>query len=350
MASVNIESLIRQNIKKLKPYSSARSEFRGNAEVFLDANENSYGSPLDVNYSRYPDPLQWKLKQEISKIKGIPPQNIFIGNGSDEVIDIAFRIFCEPAKDNVIICPPTYGMYKVCANINNVAVKEVLLTNDFQLDVDGVLSAIDNHTKLLFLCSPNNPTGNNLRRKDIEYLIKNFKGIVVIDEAYINFSSQKPFLQELTKYENLIIMHTLSKAWGLAGLRLGLGFASELIIDYFNKVKPPYNINGSSQLLGLQALEKINEVNNNIKTIVSQRNFLEQELKQFDFIKKIYPSDANFILLKVSDADRLYQHLLMNRIIVRNRNSEPLCENCIRVTIGTQSENEKLLNSLKNYE
>jgi len=350
MASVNIESLIRQNIKKLKPYSSARSEFRGNAEVFLDANENSYGSPLDVNYSRYPDPLQWKLKQEISKIKGIPPQNIFIGNGSDEVIDIAFRIFCEPAKDNVIICPPTYGMYKVCANINNVAVKEVLLTNDFQLDVDGVLSAIDDHTKLLFLCSPNNPTGNNLRREDIEYLIKNFKGIVVIDEAYINFSSQKPFLQELTQYENLIIMHTLSKAWGLAGLRLGLGFASELIIDYFNKVKPPYNINGSSQLLGLQALEKINEVNNNIKTIVSQRNFLEQELKQFDFIKKIYPSDANFILLKVSDADRLYQHLLMNRIIVRNRNSEPLCENCIRVTIGTQSENEKLLNSLKNYE
>jgi len=350
MASVNIESLIRQNIKKLKPYSSARSEFRGNAEVFLDANENSYGSPLDVNYSRYPDPLQWKLKQEISKIKGIPPQNIFIGNGSDEVIDIAFRIFCEPAKDNVIICPPTYGMYKVCANINNVAVKEVVLTNDFQLDVDGVLSAIDDHTKLLFLCSPNNPTGNNLRREDIEYLIKNFKGIVVIDEAYINFSSQKPFLQELTQYENLIIMHTLSKAWGLAGLRLGLGFASELIIDYFNKVKPPYNINGSSQLLGLQALEKINEVNNNIKTIVSQRNFLEQELKQFDFIKKIYPSDANFILLKVSDADRLYQHLLMNRIIVRNRNSEPLCENCIRVTIGTQSENEKLLNSLKNYE
>jgi histidinol-phosphate aminotransferase len=350
MANANIESLIRQNIKKLRPYSSARSEFRGNAEIFLDANENSYGSPLDVNYSRYPDPLQWKLKQEISKIKGIPPQNIFIGNGSDEVIDIAFRIFCEPGKDNVIICPPTYGMYKVCANINDVAVKEVLLTNDFQLDVEGVISAIDSNTKLLFLCSPNNPTGNNLRREDIEYLIKNFKGVVVIDEAYINFSRQKPFLQELTKYENLIIMHTLSKAWGLAGLRLGFGFASELIIDYFNKVKPPYNINGSSQLLGLQALEKINEVNNNIKTIVSQRNFLEQELKQFDFIKKIYPSDANFILLKVSDADRLYQHLLMNRIIVRNRSSEPLCENCIRVTIGTQSENEKLLNSLKNYE
>ncbi|MEO8822076.1 MAG: histidinol-phosphate transaminase [Ginsengibacter sp.] len=350
MKEINIESLVRDNIKELKPYSSARSEFRGNADVFLDANENSYGSPLDEDFNRYPDPLQWKLKQELSKIKGVPPQNIFIGNGSDEVIDIAFRIFCEPGKDNVIICPPTYGMYKVCANINSVEVKEVLLTKDFQLDVQGVLSAINQNTKLLFICSPNNPTGNNFQRNDIEFLLNNFSGIVIIDEAYINFSSQKPFLQELTQYKNIIIMHTLSKAWGLAGLRLGLGFASELIIDLFNKVKPPYNINGSSQLLGIKALERISEVNSNIKTTVEQRKFLESELKQFNFVKIIYPSDANFILVKVDDADKLYHYLLMNRIIVRNRSNEALCENCIRITIGTQNENEKLLKALKNYE
>ncbi len=350
MERLNLNDLVRENIKKLKPYSSARSEFRGNAEVFLDANENSYGSPLDENFNRYPDPLQWKLKQEISKIKGVPPQNIFIGNGSDEVIDIAFRIFCEPGKDNVIICPPTYGMYKVCANINDVEAKEVLLTKDFQLDVEGVLAAIDSHTKLLFICSPNNPTGNNFNRLDIEFLLNNFPGIVLIDEAYINFSRQKPFLQELTEYENLIVMHTLSKAWGLAALRLGLGFASEVLIDLFNKVKPPYNINGSSQQLGIKALEQINEVNENIRNTVAQRGLLEQELKQFDFIKIIYPSDSNFILVKVIDADKLYQYLLLQGIIVRNRSNEPLCDNCIRITVGTQSENEKLLNALKNYE
>jgi histidinol-phosphate aminotransferase len=350
MKEINIESLVRENIQNLKPYSSARSEFRGTADVFLDANENSYGSPLDEEFNRYPDPLQWKLKQAISKIKGVPPQNIFIGNGSDEIIDIAFRIFCEPKIDNVIICPPTYGMYKVCGNINAVDVKEVLLTKDFQLDVPGILSATDQNTKLLFICSPNNPTGNNFDRNNIGFLLNNFKGIVVIDEAYINFSSQKPFLQELTRYKNLIVMHTMSKAWGLAGLRLGLGFASEMIIDLFNKVKPPYNINGSSQLLGIKALERISEVNSNIKTIVEQRNLLEKELKNFDFVKQIYPSDANFILVKVDDANKLYQYLLMNRIIVRNRSNEPLCKDCVRITVGTPPENEKLLNALKNYE
>jgi histidinol-phosphate aminotransferase len=350
MERLNLDDLVRENIKKLKPYSSARSEYTGNADVFLDANENSYGSPLDENFNRYPDPLQWKLKQEISKIKGVLPQNIFVGNGSDEVIDIAFRIFCEPGKDNVIICPPTYGMYKVCANINAVDVKEVLLTQDFQLDVEGILSAIDEHTKLLFICSPNNPTGNNFNRLTIELLLNNFRGIVLIDEAYINFSRQKPFLQELTEYENLIVMHTLSKAWGLAALRLGLGFASEVIIDLFNKVKPPYNINGSSQQLGIKALENINEVNTNIKNTVEQRNFLEEELKEFDFVKTIHPSDSNFILVKVTDADKLYQYLLLHGIIVRNRSNEPLCNNCIRITVGTQTENEKLLNALNNYE
>ena len=230
MEKFDIENLVRENIKKLKPYSSARSEYRGNAEVFMDANENAYGSPVVESFNRYPDPLQWQLKQQISKIKGIPPQNIFVGNGSDEVIDLAFRIFCEPKKDNVIVCPPTYGMYKVCANINDVEVREVLLTENFQLDAPGILSSVDENSKLLFICSPNNPTGNDLDRLDIESLLNNFPGMVIIDEAYINFSMQKSFIRELTEYENLIVMQTLSKAWGLAGLRLGLAFASEKLI------------------------------------------------------------------------------------------------------------------------
>jgi histidinol-phosphate aminotransferase len=359
MEKFNLENLIRENIKKLKPYSSARSEYRGTAEVFLDANENSYGSPVVLTVPgekeraeklhRYPDPLQWQLKKELSKIKGVPPQNIFIGNGSDEVIDIAFRIFCEPGQDNVIVCPPTYGMYKVCADINDVEAKEVLLTDDFQLDVEKILAAIDKNTKLIFICSPNNPTGNNMNRLDIEVLLNNFSGIVVIDEAYINFSKQKPFLRELTEYENLIVMHTLSKAWGLAALRLGLGFASEKIIDLFNKVKPPYNINQSSQQLGLHALLNIKEVNTNTKNSVEQREWLSHELRKFKFVKKIFPSDANFILVKVDDADKLYHYLLLQRIIVRNRTKEPLCENCIRITVGIPEENKKLIKALENY-
>ena len=350
MEKFDIDKIVRQNIEKLKPYSSARSEYRGEAEVFMDANENAYGSPLDENYNRYPDPLQWALKKELSKIKGVPPQNIFIGNGSDEVIDIAFRIFCNPGQDNVIICPPTYGMYKVCADINDVEAKEVLLTEDFQLNVQEVLNAVDANTKLLFICSPNNPTGNDMNRMDIELLLNNFPGIVLIDEAYINFSRQKTFIQELTEYKNLIVMQTLSKAWGLAALRLGLGFASEKIIDLFNRVKPPYNVNLSSQQLGIKALANIKEVNANIINTIQQRNWVHDQLQQFNFVQIIYTSDANFILVKVDDADKLYQYLLLNRIIVRNRSREPLCNNCIRITIGTKQENEKLINTLKSYE
>ena len=350
MEKFDIDKIVRQNIEKLKPYSSARSEYRGEAEVFMDANENAYGSPLDENYNRYPDPLQWALKKELSKIKGVPPQNIFIGNGSDEVIDIAFRIFCNPGQDNVIICPPTYGMYKVCADINDVEAKEVLLTEDFQLNVQEVLNAVDANTKLLFICSPNNPTGNDMNRMDIELLLNNFPGIVLIDEAYINFSRQKTFIQELTEYENLIVMQTLSKAWGLAALRLGLGFASEKIIDLFNRVKPPYNVNLSSQQLGIKALANIKEVNANIINTIQQRNWVHDQLQQFNFVQIIYTSDANFILVKVDDADKLYQYLLLNRIIVRNRSREPRCNNCIRITIGTKQENEKLINTLKSYE
>jgi len=350
MKNFNLDNLVRDNIKNLQPYSSARTEYSGEASIFLDANENSYGSPLDENYNRYPDPLQWKLKQDLSKIKGIPAQNIFIGNGSDEVIDLAFRIFCEPGKSNIITCPPTYGMYKVCANINDVRVKEINLTEDFQLDVERILESIDSNTRLLFTCSPNNPTGNNMNRMDIELLINNFPGIVIIDEAYINYSKQKTFLQELTEYENLIVMQTLSKAWGLAALRLGLAFASGKIIELFNKVKPPYNINLSSQQLGIKALSGIEKVNANIKNTVEQRTFLQKELSQFNFIQKIYPSDANFLLIKTDDADKIYKYLSGKEIIVRNRSKEPLCENCIRITVGTPEENESLIEALKKYE
>jgi len=346
----NLDRLIRENIKNLKPYSSARHEFTGKASVFLDANENAYGSPLAEKFNRYPDPLQWQLKFQLARIKGVPAENIFIGNGSDEVIDLAYRVFCNPGKDNVIICPPTYGMYEVSANINDVAIKKVNLTKDFQLDVDGILDAVDLNTKLLFICSPNNPTGNNMRRDDVEVLLNNFSGIIVIDEAYINYSKQKTFTQELTEYPNLIVMQTLSKAWGLAALRLGLCYASMDIIDIFNKVKPPYNINEASQQLGLEALQDADMVNNWIKESVQQKEMVSKSLSQFSFVEKIYPSDANFILIKVKDANNVYDYLSSNEVIVRNRSKEAHCENCLRITIGTPGENTQLINLFKSYQ
>lgn len=346
----NLDKLVRENIKDLKPYSSARHEFTGKASVFLDANENAYGSPLVEKFNRYPDPLQWQLKFQLARIKGVPAENIFIGNGSDEVIDLAYRIFCSPGKDNAIICPPTYGMYEVSANINDVAIKKVNLTKDFQLDADGILDAVDTNTKLLFICSPNNPTGNNMKRDDIEILLNNFTGIIIIDEAYINYSKQKTFIQELTEYPNLIVMQTLSKAWGLAALRLGLCYASIDIIDLYNKVKPPYNINEASQQLGLEALNDTNTVNNWIKEVVEQKEILIKTLSQFSFVEKIYSSDANFILVKVKNANQLYDHLSSNEVIVRNRSKEVHCENCLRITIGTPNENQTLINLLSNYE
>jgi histidinol-phosphate aminotransferase len=346
----NVEHLVRDNIKKLIPYSSARHEFNGEASVFLDANENSFGSPLNQNFNRYPDPLQWQLKSSLSTIKGVPEENIFIGNGSDEVIDLAYRIFCEPGKDNVIICPPTYGMYEVSANINDVIIRKVGLFPSFQLDVIGIMNAADERTKLLFICSPNNPTGNNMSRLDVEWLLNNFQGMVIIDEAYINYSRQKTFIQELTEYPNLIVMQTLSKAWGLAGLRLGLCFASDFIISLFNKVKPPYNINDSSQQLALLALQNTSQINDWIKKIVEERKKLVGLLVKFSFVEKVYDSDANFILVKVKDAGSLYQHLSQQKIIVRNRSKEPGCANCLRITIGTPEQNELLLNALFTYE
>ena len=353
----NLQNLVRENIRNLKPYSSARHEFTGKASVFLDANENAYGSPLPspsgeglgVRFNRYPDPLQWQLKFQLATIKGVPAENICIGNGSDEIIDLAYRIFCNPAKDNVIICPPTYGMYAVNAGINDVEIRKVNLTKDFQLDVEGIINATDSETKLLFICSPNNPTGNNMNRADVEILLNNFPGIVIIDEAYINYSKQKTFIQELMEYPNLVVMQTLSKAWGLAALRLGLCFASLDIIDLFNKVKPPYNINEASQQMALEALQNTEQVNAWIKETVQQKDKLINELGNFSFIKNIYPSDANFILVKVDDADLLYQFLAANEIVVRNRSKETGCENCLRISIGTKEENEILINKMRQY-
>ncbi len=352
-----LNNLIRDNIKSLKPYSAARHEFTGKASVFLDANENAFGSPgyssfveEGVRFNRYPDPLQWQVKFALANIKGVPAENIFMGNGSDEVIDLAFRIFCEPKNDNVIICPPTYGMYEVSANINDVEVRKINLIKEFELDVEAILNVVDSNTKLIFICSPNNPTGNNMNRSDVETLLNNFNGIIIIDEAYINFSKQKTFIQELTEYPNLIVMQTLSKAWGLAALRLGIAFASMGIINVFNKVKPPYNINDASQRIALAALENTSQVNTWIKEVVEQKEILINYFKQLSFVKHIYPSDANFILIKVDDADKLYNYLATNEIVIRNRNKDVNCENCVRITIGTENENQILLATLKKYE
>ena len=345
-----LDKIIRQNIKNLKPYSSARDEFKGEASVYLDANENAFGSPLPQAYHRYPDPMQYAVKMRLSEIKGVPARNIFLGNGSDEAIDILFRSFCNPGVDNVIIVPPTYGMYEVSANINDVQLKRVNLTEDYQLNLEGIAEAIDKNTKLIFICSPNNPTGNSINREDIETILANFNGIVVVDEAYINFSRQKTFIQELTEYANLVVLQTLSKAWGLAALRVGMAFASEEIIEVFNRVKPPYNINEASQTLALEALQNTEQVNDWIKQTLKERDHLVLTLKNFDFVLDIYPSDANFILVKTTNANSIYDFLVSQGIIVRNRNKVELCEDCLRITVGTPLENEILINTLKSFE
>ena len=345
----DINNIIRENIKNLTPYSSARDEFQGEASVYLDANENAYGSPLDENYNRYPDPLQYNVKKRLSEIKGVPIRNIFLGNGSDEAIDILFRAFCNPGVDNVIIVPPTYGMYQVSANINDVALKRVPLTAEYQLDLEGIAEAIDEHTKLIFICSPNNPTGNSINRDDVETLLANFNGLIVVDEAYINFSRQKTFIQELTEYANLVVLQTLSKAWGLAGLRVGMAFASEEIIEVMNRVKPPYNINEASQQLALKALENVDQVNEWIKETLKERDNLVLALKNFDFVLDIYPSDANFILVKTTDPKAIYNFLVQRGIIVRDRSKVELCEGSLRITVGTPNENNILIKSLQDY-
>lgn len=344
---MDINNLQRENIKNLKPYSTARDEYKGQASVFLDANENGYGSPLDVNFNRYPDPLQLDLKDAISKIKGVPIENTFLGNGSDEAIDLLYRAFCEPGKDNVIILPPTYGMYEVSAGINNVETRKVNLLPNFQLDLEKIAEAIDENTKLIFICSPNNPTGNSIIRTDIETVLANFNGLVIIDEAYINYAKQRTFIQELTEYPNLVILQTFSKAWGLAALRLGMAFAARPVIDILNKVKPPYNINQATQDLALKALENIAQVNEWIKITVAERENLSEELINLPIVKKVHASDANFILIEVIDALKTYDALVNQGIIVRDRSKVTLCEGCLRITIGTPQENEILLAALK---
>lgn len=346
----DINKIVRQNIKKLIPYSSARNEFNGEAGIFLDANENSFGSPAAENFNRYPDPLQLNMKEKISQIKGVPIRNIFVGNGSDEAIDILIRAFCEPNTNNIIICPPTYGMYEVCATINAVEVLKVPLTkDDFQLDTENILKAINPNTKLIFLCCPNNPTGNGIKWSSIKQLLEIFNGIVVIDEAYINFASYRSLITELINYPNLVILQTLSKAWGLAGLRIGMAFASEQIIEVFNKIKPPYNINSASQQLALKALENIDQINNWIKTTVTEREKLKKELDTFSFVEKVYPSEANFLLVKVNNPKNIYNYLAGKNIIVRDRSRIEHCEGCLRITIGQPKENEELISALKNY-
>jgi histidinol-phosphate aminotransferase len=347
--SFDLNKLVRENIKTLKPYSSARSEFSGVAKVFLDANENSFGSPLTKWYNRYPDPLQWELKDKISKIKNIAPENILLGNGSDECIDLLIRAFCDPKKDNLIICPPTYGMYEVYAHINDVTIKEVQLLSNFQLNLEELENAIDASTKMIFFCSPNNPTGNSLDRDDIEMVLNNFDGIVVIDEAYINYSRQRSFIADLKDYPNLVVMQTFSKAWGLAALRLGMNFGSKGIIDILNKIKPPYNINQATQELALKALDHVDDVNAMIKETVKERDILGKGLAEIPFVQKIYPSDANFILVKMTDATDVYNFLKEKGIVVRNRSNVVLCEDCLRITVGTPDENQQLLQVMMSY-
>jgi histidinol-phosphate aminotransferase len=355
--SFDLKYLVRDNIWNLQPYSTARHEFSGNASVMLDANENAIGSPvlLDIDtrremLNRYPDPVQHQLKQRISEIKKIPTENIFIGNGSDEAIDVLFRIFCEPAFDNVITLPPTYGMYGVAAAINNIKVKQAPLTEDFQLNIQGIADAIDDDTKMIFICSPNNPSGNSIARKDIEIILNNFDGIVVVDEAYINYAKQKTLSLELENYPNLVVLQTLSKAWGLAALRVGLAFAGKEIIEIMNNVKYPYNMNLAAQELALRALQNVEQVNTWTRQTIEERSRLDENLRTISFVQKVYPSDANFLLVKMENANEIFKYLQSQGIIVRNRTNMQGCENCLRITVGTNEENKKLLEVLKHFQ
>lgn len=340
-----VQDLVRENIKSLKPYSSARDEFKEFTSdmVFLDANEN----PFLNGVNRYPDPQQIALKIELSKLKEIPINQILLGNGSDEVLDLIFRSFCEPKTDNVLTLPPTYGMYKVLANINNVEEREINLTDDFQPNIEEILNIEDENSKILFLCSPNNPSGNSFSNNSIEILLKTFNGLVVIDEAYIDFSSQKSWLTRLNEFPNLVITQTLSKAYGMAGIRLGICYASSEIIAILNKIKPPYNINELTQQKAIKRVLAKSQVQHEIEIILEERKKLLQQLKSISFIEKIYPTDANFILVKVDDASKRYSQLIEKGIVIRNRTTQPLCENTLRLTIGTKNENKLLMKALR---
>ena len=342
----NLEELTRANIWSLAPYSSARNEYAGReARVFLDANENPYNQP----FNRYPDPLQLELKAAISKVKDVPAANIFLGNGSDEAIDLPYRCFCEPGVDNVVAIEPTYGMYKVCADINAVEYRPVLLDENYQITAEQLLAATDAHTKIIWLCTPNNPTGNCLKREEVIKVIEGFEGLVIVDEAYSDFSSQKTLRSELSKYPNLIVLNTMSKAWGCAAIRLGMAFASEEIIHIFNKVKYPYNVNLLTQQQALEALKDPFEVDNWVKILLQERTRMMDAFSMLPICEKVYPTDANFFLAKMTDATKIYNYLVDKGIIVRNRHRVQLCQNCLRITIGTKTENSELIAALRQY-
>ena len=342
----DINNLVRENVKQLKPYSSARDEFEDfdTADmIFLDANEN----PFENGVNRYPDPQQMSVKAILAKQKNLKTNQILLGNGSDEVLDLLFRAFCEPKKDNVITLPPTYGMYSVLANINAVENKEILLSEDFQPQIEKIMEAVDSTTKIIFLCSPNNPTGNSFSDESVAYLLQNFKGLVVIDEAYIDFSKKESWINELDEYPNLVITQTLSKAYGLAGIRLGICYASAEVISVLNKIKPPYNVNELTQKRALERLRDTDKIKSEIESIITQREELLKVLLNIKFVDKIYSTEANFILVKVNDANKRYAELIAKGIVIRNRTTQPLCDNCLRLTVGTEQENMKLIEVLK---
>ncbi len=342
----SLDKIVRPNIKELEPYSSARDEFKGNQAILLDANENPYNGP----YNRYPDPLHIELKKKIGQLKGLKPGQVFLGNGSDEAIDLVFRIFCEPGQHKMITIDPTYGMYKVCAGVNNVEVKKVKLSPDFQLDAGKMLEAVDDTVKLIMLCSPNNPSSNCLSRDAVIQVIRHFDGMVVLDEAYIDFSPENSFLGDIKNYPNLIVLQTFSKAWGLAGIRLGCAFASEEVVSLFNKIKYPYNVNILTAKKAFEKLDQVQEKDQWVETILKDREELRKVLGSLKMVKKIYPSDANFLLIKVDNARSIYDYLVSRLVIVRDRSKVSLCENCLRVTVGTRAENTLLVSALRDYE
>jgi len=341
-----LEQLTRPNIWRLAPYSSARDEYSGkDAHVFLDANENPYNKP----FNRYPDPLQRELKKEIAKVKRVPEENIFLGNGSDEAIDLPYRIFCRPGIDNVVAIEPTYGMYRVCADTNDVEYRPVMLDDKYQMDADKVLAACDANTKLIWICSPNNPTGNNIDREQIEKVLNGFDGIVIVDEAYSDFSDQRPFRLDLAQYPNIIVLNTFSKAWGCAAIRLGMAFASKEIIALYNKVKYPYNVNMLTQQQATNALSSRKDIEDWVRLLLQERTRMMRAFLDLPICEKVYPSDANFFLAKMSDAQAIYDYLVDKGIIVRNRTRVTLCNECLRITIGTKSENTELLGALRSF-
>ncbi|MGE5420239.1 MAG: histidinol-phosphate transaminase, partial [Chloroflexota bacterium] len=339
----DLNAIVRQNVLKLTPYSCARDEFQGSEGIFLDANENPYGT-----LNRYPDPYQKELKKKIAEVKGIPVKNIFLGNGSDEVIDLCYRVFCNPGMDKAMIFPPTYGMYEVSAAVNDVDVVRIPLTNDFQINVDAAQRNFDDRKlKLIFICSPNNPTGNAMKNSDVELIVSRFSGVVVIDEAYSDFSDKQSFAGLVDKYNNVIVMKTFSKALGLAAARVGMALTTPEIVSFFNKIKPPYNVSTINQKAALARLDQREETISLVKEIISERGRLKEEIAKYGFVEKVFPSDANFLLIKVNNANDLYQYLVSLNIVVRNRNS--VIENCIRITVGKKSENEQLMKALKSY-